>query len=64
MLMEVEMSPDAPFDAVRFVEEKERSIRAAIESTLGISAVVKLVSPKTLARGEGKAKRVIDNRKI
>ncbi|NLL91604.1 MAG: phenylacetate--CoA ligase [Ruminococcaceae bacterium] len=64
MLIEIEMSPDAPFDAVRFVEEKERSIRAAIESTLGISAVVKLVSPKTLARGEGKAKRVIDNRNI
>jgi len=31
---------------------------------LGISVEVKLVEPKTIARSEGKAKRVIDNRKL
>ena len=62
MQIQVEMSPDAPFDAVRFVEEKERSIKAAVESTLGIAADIKLVSPNTLARSEGKARRVVDNR--
>jgi len=64
MLIQVEMSPDAPFDAVRFVEEKERSIKSAVESILGLSADVKLVSPKTLGRSEGKARRVVDNRAL
>ncbi len=62
MQIQVEMSLDAPFDAVRFVEGKERAIKSAIESTLGIAADIKLVSPKSLTRSEGKAKRVIDNR--
>jgi len=59
----VEMSQDMDFDAVRLVEEKECEIKSAVESILGISATVKLVEPKTIVRSEGKAKRVIDNRK-
>ncbi|MCL1831127.1 MAG: phenylacetate--CoA ligase [Oscillospiraceae bacterium] len=62
--IQVELSSQIPFDAVRLVEEKERNIKTAIEATLGISVEVKLVSPKTLARSEGKAVRVIDNRVI
>ena len=62
--IQVEMSEDAPFDAVRLIEKREKEIRAAVESTLGIAATVRLVSPKTLERSEGKAKRVIDKRKI
>jgi len=62
MQIRVEMSPDAPFDAVRFVEEKERSIKAAVESVLGVATEIKLVSPKTIERSEGKAKRVVDSR--
>lgn len=60
----VEMNPDFEFDAVRLVEKKQREIGAAIQSTLGISAKVSLVSPKTIERSEGKAKRVIDKRKL
>ena len=60
--IQVELSPDTEFDAVRLVEEKERNIKTAVESALGITAQIKLVSPKTLTRSEGKAKRVIDNR--
>lgn len=60
----VEMNPDFEFDAVRLVEKKEKELSAAIESTLGIAVRVKLVSPKTIERSEGKAKRVIDKRKI
>ena len=42
----------------------ERKLAAAMQSVLNISAQVKLVEPKSLARSEGKAKRVIDKRKI
>jgi len=35
-----------------------------IKDLLGVSCKVKLVEPKTIQRSEGKAKRVIDQRKI
>lgn len=60
----VEMSPEMQFDAVRLVEDKEQEIRAAVESILGIAAKITLVEPKSIERSEGKAKRVIDNRKL
>lgn len=60
----VEMNPDFEFDAVRLVEKKQREIAAAIQSALGIGVKVNLVSPKTIERSEGKAKRVIDKRKL
>ncbi len=59
----IEMLPDMPFDAVRLVEEKEIEIKHKVESVLGISAKIKLVAPKFITRYEGKAVRVIDNRK-
>ncbi len=62
--IQVEMSNEMFSDAVRYIEEQERKIRAAVEATLGISAKVRLVEPKSIARSEGKAKRVIDNRKV
>ena len=64
MEIQVEMSEDMEFDAVRLIEKREKQIRSAVESILGIAATVKLVSPKTLARSEGKAKRVIDKRRF
>ncbi|HOQ36285.1 MAG TPA: phenylacetate--CoA ligase [Acetivibrio sp.] len=51
-------------DQVKRIEDVENKIRKAIEVTLGINAKVKLVEPKTIERNEGKAKRVIDKRKI
>lgn len=60
--VQVEMS-DAMFsDEVRKIEDLERKITAELYSTLGINAKVRLVEPKTIARSEGKAKRVIDKR--
>ena len=35
-----------------------------MKAMLGIYAKVQLVAPKTIARSEGKAVRVIDNRKL
>lgn len=58
----VEMSDKLFSDEVKRLEDLEHKIRHAIESTLGISAKIKLVEPKTIERSEGKAKRVIDKR--
>lgn len=60
----VEVSERIFSDEVRKLEELETKIRKEIQSTLGISARVKLVEPKTIARSEGKAKRVIDRRDV
>lgn len=60
----VEMDENMEFDAVRMVEDTEHKLQNAVESILGIAAQVHLVSPKTLARSEGKAKRVIDKRAL
>jgi len=62
--VQVEMTPEMFSDTIRDVEKIERKIRTALLSTLGIAATVKLVEPKTIARSEGKAKRIIDNRKL
>ncbi|HBT20364.1 MAG TPA: phenylacetate--CoA ligase [Peptococcaceae bacterium] len=60
----VEVSSKLFADEVRKLEQLGRKIQEEIESALGISVRVKLVEPKTIERSEGKAKRVIDNRKF
>lgn len=60
----VEVSPELVSDAVRTLESLERRIAHELHSVLGISVKVKLVEPKTIARSEGKAKRVIDRRDL
>jgi phenylacetate-CoA ligase len=60
----VEVSEGIFSDEIRRLEELEQKIQREIESVLGINARVKLVEPKTIARGEGKAKRVIDRRDV
>ncbi len=47
-----------------FLEQLSRKIQHAIKNTLGISVNVKLVESKLIQRFEGKAKRVIDKRKL
>ncbi len=60
----VEISDKIFSDEVRKLEELEAKIKREILSALGISARVKLVEPKTIARSEGKAKRVVDRRDV
>ena len=60
----VEMTPEMFSDELGAVEKKEKEIVGALKSMLGIYAKVKLVQPKSITRSEGKAVRVIDNRKI
>ncbi|MBS3969440.1 MAG: phenylacetate--CoA ligase, partial [Clostridia bacterium] len=62
--VQVEVSEKMFSDEVRQLEVLSKRIRNEIESVLGVSVTVKLVEPKKIARSEGKAKRVIDKRKI
>ncbi len=62
--IDVEMAAGVAFDTVREVERRARMLRSAIEQVLNITATVRLVPPGTLARSEGKAKRVIDTRNL
>jgi phenylacetate-CoA ligase len=65
-LMEVQVEVNERFfsDEVRLLESLEAKIKREIETVVGISVAVKLVEPKTIARSEGKAKRVIDTRQL
>ena len=60
----VEVSGALFSDEVKQLQATERMISKNIKELLGVSAKVKLAEPKTIARSEGKAVRVIDNRKI
>ena len=60
----VEMTPEMFSDSVSLINQKERELIEALKSMLGIYAAVKLVAPKSIARSEGKAVRIIDNRKL
>lgn len=64
MEIKVELSEKMFSDTVRNLEELENRIRSRILSVLNINARIKFVEPKTLPRSEGKAKRVIDHRKL
>jgi phenylacetate-CoA ligase len=64
MEVQVEVSEDIFSDEVKVLERLARRIEREIKDLLGISCKIKLVEPKTIQRSEGKAKRVIDNRRI
>lgn len=51
-------------DELKALENLKAKIKRAIDSTVGLGVNVKLVEPKTLARTEGKSKRVIDKRSL
>ncbi len=60
----VEMNEEMFDDNIRAIEKIEKTIENKLRTMLGIGADVHLVNPKTIVRSEGKAKRVIDNRKL
>ncbi|MDR1779022.1 MAG: phenylacetate--CoA ligase [Clostridiales Family XIII bacterium] len=62
--VQVEMTPEMFSDEVRIVAEKEKELLTALRAMLGISPKVTLMNPRSITRSEGKAVRVIDNRKI
>jgi len=60
----VEVGKDVFSDEIKVLQKLENEITKNIKETIGVSTKVKLVEPKTIARSQGKAQRVIDNRKI
>ena len=60
----VEMSPEQFTDTVSGVTALEKKLADAMKTMLGINPSVHLVAPKSIARSEGKAVRVIDKRKL
>ena len=64
--LEVRVEVDEKFfsDEIRELDKLTKKISYAIQQMIGLQTKVKLVEPKTIERSEGKAKRVIDNRKF
>ncbi|MBQ2529311.1 MAG: phenylacetate--CoA ligase [Treponema sp.] len=62
--IKVEMTPEKFSDVVAENHKQEKALESALLSVLQIKAKVTLVAPKTIERSEGKAKRVIDTRKL
>jgi phenylacetate-CoA ligase len=62
--LHVEVKKELFSDETRVLEALREKIRNVMRSKLQIAVRVKLVEPKTIERSIGKAKRVIDNRKI
>ena len=60
----VELNPEQFTDTVKGVAAKEKELALAITQMLGIRPSVHLVAPKSIARSEGKAVRVVDKRKL
>ena len=62
--VQVEMTPEMFTDNVGEIEERQKKLAADMHSMLGIKVRISLLAPKSIARSEGKAIRVIDKRKI
>jgi phenylacetate-CoA ligase len=62
--LQVEVKKNFFSDETRSLEALRAKIEGVMKSKLQIGVRVKLVEPKTIERSIGKAKRVIDNRKI
>ncbi|MBQ3266045.1 MAG: phenylacetate--CoA ligase [Ruminococcus sp.] len=61
--IQVEMLPEDFSDTPKVITKKEKKIQSAMKEMLGINPTIRLVAPKSITRSEGKAVRVIDNRK-
>ncbi|MBR3608011.1 MAG: phenylacetate--CoA ligase [Lachnospiraceae bacterium] len=62
--VQVEMTAEMFSDSLKEVAAREKELVNALKAMLGIYAKVTLVAPKSIARSEGKAVRVIDKRKL
>ena len=62
--IQVEVTETMVGDTISAMQKIQRQISEQVKSTLGVSAKIKLVEPKTIPRFEGKARRVTDLRKL
>ncbi len=60
----IELAPEQMSDKVSDIEAMEKALEGAMRTMLGIGPKCHLVAPKSIVRSEGKAVRVIDNRKL
>jgi len=60
----VEMTPEMFTDNIGDISKMQAELVEGLKNMLGIRAKVSLVAPRSIARSEGKAVRVIDKRKI
>ena len=61
--LKVELDESQLTDTIRDLQNLSRKIEHALNSAIGLHVKVTLVEPKTITRSEGKAVRVVDNRK-
>lgn len=61
--VQVEVGEELFSDEIKVLQSLAKRLEKEIKENLGVSSRVKLVEPKTIQRSEGKARRVIDNRK-
>ncbi|MCP3941359.1 MAG: phenylacetate--CoA ligase [Desulfobacteraceae bacterium] len=64
LTIKVEIDEKLFSDEIKSLQTMEKTISNDIKEYLGVSAKVRLVEPKTIQRSQGKAVRVIDNRKL
>ena len=64
MEVKVEVTSEVFSDEIRKLESLQHQLEASIENILGLRVKVTLVQPRSLARSEGKAKRVTDLRNV
>ena len=62
--VQVELTPEMAQKQEIPIETREKKIVSGLKSMLGIKVDVKVMEPKTIARSEGKAVRVIDKRHL
>lgn len=62
--LDVEMSENLFADDIKSIAQIEKRITGELRSALGLGVRVHLVNPKSIVRSEGKAKRVVDLRKL
>ncbi|MDX9708593.1 MAG: phenylacetate--CoA ligase [Trichloromonas sp.] len=61
--VQVEVNEQSFSDEIKVLQGLSTRIQKEIKDMLGVTCKVRLVEPKSIARSEGKAKRVIDKRK-
>jgi phenylacetate-CoA ligase len=62
--VQVELNPEYMTDSVTEMEAIRRKIKQKLDNVLRIGVILTLAEHKTIARSQGKAKRVIDKRKF
>ena len=62
--IQVEVRPDYYSDEMNKMIALKKKIAARMQSVIGIQPDIKIVEPRSLERSQGKAKHVIDNRKL